>query len=887
MNKNTMQVLFLLISFYLSPTNIYAKKTGNIETGRLSEISIIYKEHELNSGDKITLAKTAPNISREFQITIKNNSDSNIEIEKLELDNPLFQIVTDINTIKINADSKSDIILSYNPKLSTESPDISNLDIKFKTIDNSFKLLIEAESALAKWTYMVYLYEDGTDLDGNKDINEWEFQGSIDGVLNYIVLYDSDYNHKDGIYYISKDENGQDSKIISKRISTHLNYGLDMNDANTFKEFSIWCKENFPAEHYGINLWDHGSGIFRKTGTELVRAACGSMTLWDLSKAAKSFKDIDGKGFDIIGFDVCLLGQVETVYELKDLTDIVIASERTEPGDGWDYNTQFSALNNNPNINKYDFAEHIVDEFANSYNRGSQGHAAITQAAIRTDVFKSEFIPKLNALSDRMINEMPSIKFDLTNTVDNSTTTDGYRYIEHKDIGDFLSLLKEKTSISAELLQDITNLQKAYNNSIVKFRELYMKGTTGLKIWIPKAISKNYNRYYYENKERYLKISETKWDEFLHNFESNKNTVPQPNFQALDIENIYIGKTVSIVDITKTKPEANYREWTISPNSYEFVDGCDSKSKSLKVRFLSKGNYSIGLKLENELGEASEYKQNYIDVRVPIYYAPKKLKYKKHAKNLDVFLSWEHNKYGSDGDFSHYAIFRNDEFLDMINSPEYKDVIENKTDNYTYSVQAAYFDYKDNIQYSVNSNTINIQHSELKAGAPELISCEYDIYNNQIHVNWKESEESNINLDYYQIYRNNVLYQDNYRDTKFIDKSIDKEEIYNYFIKAVYPEPIGISEPSESSFVNPKTLGIENIEINEVSIYPNPCKSKFYIRSKSPQKLRYKIYNIKGNYIREGELTKSETELSIYKPGMYIIRILSNKQNSDYKLIVE
>jgi hypothetical protein len=40
---------------------------------------------------------------------------------------------------------------------------------------------------------------------------------------------------------------------------------------------------------------------------------------------------------DVIGFDACLMGMLETSYALRGCGTVMVASEELEPGDGWDY----------------------------------------------------------------------------------------------------------------------------------------------------------------------------------------------------------------------------------------------------------------------------------------------------------------------------------------------------------------------------------------------------------------------------------------------------------------------------------------------------------------------------------------------------------------------
>ena len=204
-------------------------------------------------------------------------------------------------------------------------------------------VFVTASFATAKWTWMLYLLEDGTGLSGVDDINEWEANGSTSDV-NYLVLFDAQNDSQDGVYYITHDPNGYDSTIRSNIVYTGFGTDPDMSDWHTLKDFMIWVKNNYPAEHYGLTLWDHGSGIFKG---EVNKGIFGSimddtnqtdkdfvdgMKLWELDDALTNFKNAIGRNLDIIGFDVCLLGHIETAYQLKDCVDYVIASEKTEPG---------------------------------------------------------------------------------------------------------------------------------------------------------------------------------------------------------------------------------------------------------------------------------------------------------------------------------------------------------------------------------------------------------------------------------------------------------------------------------------------------------------------------------------------------------------------------
>ena len=61
-------------------------------------------------------------------------------------------------------------------------------------------------------------------------------------------------------------------------------------------------------------------------------------------------------------------------------------------------------------------------------------------------------------------------------------------------------------------------------------------------------------------------------------------------------------------------PVTSY-EWTITPNTVEFLDNTTRNSENPTVRFRNEGTYSIKLKVANEKGEVENKKENYIFVK--------------------------------------------------------------------------------------------------------------------------------------------------------------------------------------------------------------------------------------------------------------------------------
>ncbi|MBN1187713.1 MAG: hypothetical protein JXB49_35895 [Bacteroidales bacterium] len=372
-----------------------------------------------------------------------------------------------------------------------------------------------------EWTWMLYLYEDGTGLDGADDINEWEAAGSVADKINYIILYDANNDAEDGIYYVEQDPGGYNSTIISSIVSTELGTDPDMNDWQTLRDFANWTRTNYPAQHYGLTVWDHGSGIFDKEGLfpnkNPEEGAVGNMHLWEMDKALEDFVSVEGKKIDIIGYDVCLLGQIETVYQMKDLGNYIIASEKTEPGDGWDYVASFMRLNANPKMPADSLAMYIVNDYVTSYNFGSQGYDVVTQAATSIDLLANVALPALNDFADTLIAYMRFYKNNYLTAINNAWIAD-YNP-DHKDIIDFAEIVSSDTSLPASIRTAANEAIVALNSAIIAEGHIgtATDGANGLKAWMPEDITiQGIYETYYMDTTNYLRFSKTHWDEFLY-----------------------------------------------------------------------------------------------------------------------------------------------------------------------------------------------------------------------------------------------------------------------------------------------------------------------------------------------------------------------------------
>jgi len=132
-------------------------------------------------------------------------------------------------------------------------------------------------------------------------------------------------------FYVTKDTTP--NRVNSPVIAEHGNH-VDMSDPAVLTKFIVDTMNKFPAEHVALILNDHGGGL---TGAMSDDTDGGFMSIPNLHKAFADAEQITGKKLDIIGFDACLMAEVEPAYEFKNDAKILLASEETEGGPGWIY----------------------------------------------------------------------------------------------------------------------------------------------------------------------------------------------------------------------------------------------------------------------------------------------------------------------------------------------------------------------------------------------------------------------------------------------------------------------------------------------------------------------------------------------------------------------
>ncbi len=141
-----------------------------------------------------------------------------------------------------------------------------------------------------------------------------------------------------------KDSPGSDIFFADQEGSEVLLKTVAEQDSGNIKYLEDFVKQYWvDSEKHILVIWNHGGAwlcdsLFEPTKLVSVDETSNSaFTTKDLKELLTTLKS-SGYTFDALGFDACLMGSLEVLYELRGLVKYVVASPEYEPGYGWNYN---------------------------------------------------------------------------------------------------------------------------------------------------------------------------------------------------------------------------------------------------------------------------------------------------------------------------------------------------------------------------------------------------------------------------------------------------------------------------------------------------------------------------------------------------------------------
>lgn len=215
-----------------------------------------------------------------------------------------------------------------------------------------------AGSSEPGWTIMVYLC--GSDLESSGGMASMNLEEMCSAVIPDDVSVLVETGGSSAWYWdgIETDMLGRYQVIDGGLEEAETVELASMGDPSTLTDFIQWGMENYPSEHYGVILWDHGGGNADGICYDELFDD-DNLTLPELGSALRD----TGSTLDFIGFDACLMASLETAKAISGAGYYMVASEETEPGGGWDYEAMLNAVGEDPSMEGDALGQIVCDAF--------------------------------------------------------------------------------------------------------------------------------------------------------------------------------------------------------------------------------------------------------------------------------------------------------------------------------------------------------------------------------------------------------------------------------------------------------------------------------------------------------------------------------------------
>jgi len=371
--------------------------------------------------------------------------------------------------------------------------------------DTAWDEWLQGITPQALWTVMVFLNADN-DLEqyGIADMNEMEAVGSTPQV-NIVVQMDRTpgYDASNGDwtdcrrYLVQHDT---DTVNITSPLLQDLGE-VDMGNPAVLHDFVQWAQLHYPAQHYLLDFWNHGSGWLDRS-----RVAAKAISFDDTSSTWITTPQLpsalQGLPLDIVAFDACLMQMAEVAYEIRGSASIMVGSEEEEPPAGYPYDLILQPLVDDAAMSPAELASTIVNQTVDSYPGGPK----VTQSAID--------LSKMSAVASAADQLALALKSNVSNYPSQIAfardAAQAYKFPENKDAYDFAQLIHDNVP-PAGVTTAATALMSAITDAVIVERHWgsAVNRSHGLAIYVPAPSS---------FLSSYLSLAfaqSTSWDEFL------------------------------------------------------------------------------------------------------------------------------------------------------------------------------------------------------------------------------------------------------------------------------------------------------------------------------------------------------------------------------------
>ena len=221
--------------------------------------------------------------------------------------------------------------------------------------------------------------------------------------------------------------------------------------------------------------------------------------------------------------------------------------------------------------------------------------------------------------------------------------------------------------------------------------------------------------------------------------------------------------------------------------------------------------------------------------------------------NVEVSLEWEKGQYDSECSF----------------------VVKNSNGNFIYSSPS--FQNKGEFLFSWVNECSCANMSFAMCDAVQNLNGEQN--QNAIELNWEAANDA----DFYEIYRG-TRYLGNTTETTFTDDyELTNGTAYLYNVQVIYFDETCVGKLA-STEVTFSTESVEENEIINVSVFPNPNNGEFTVKCDNMNRIT--VYNVIGSIVKDIEVNTDSFVIEGLNSGVYFVNIKNTDSNIIKKVVV-
>lgn len=256
---------------------------------------------------------------------------------------------------------------------------------------------------------------------------------------------------------------------------------VSSNEPKVLSQAVNWAYSRYKGKVKVFDILAHGGG-YMGIGTDDFQTGDKKKNIMSVNEFTNGLKTgLKGRKLDLVNMLSCLMGNVEAIYEMRDIANYVIASEDSigaTKDTTFDFTQRLAEMVGKPNPNP----KEIAKAMAISANAKNEDTGYSTIAAIDMSNIK-DLKTSINVLSSEILRALPKNKEQILNAYDNVPELKVSPRTGQRDLWSFCKALAKVNDSS--LRQASLNVVKELKSTLISQSDKEGNAANGLSIFMP------------------------------------------------------------------------------------------------------------------------------------------------------------------------------------------------------------------------------------------------------------------------------------------------------------------------------------------------------------------------------------------------------------------